>query len=81
MGLSWGIGGGLAGLILMLFQKYGRLEQAFLVFAVAAVMSSGMCFLLTDSAKLARGDGFELAGLQGTQPRSHRGSIRIKTAC
>jgi FSR family fosmidomycin resistance protein-like MFS transporter len=43
MGLSWGLGGGLAGLVVMGLKPSGRIDQAFPLFAVAAVLSSLAC--------------------------------------
>jgi FSR family fosmidomycin resistance protein-like MFS transporter len=43
MGLSWGLGGGAAGLIVMGFKPSGRMEETFALFAVAAVLSSLLC--------------------------------------
>ena len=46
MGLSWGIGGGLAALIVIWFKHIGGIEQAFPLFAMAMALSSGLCLLL-----------------------------------
>jgi FSR family fosmidomycin resistance protein-like MFS transporter len=53
MGLSWGLGGGLASLIVMVLKPYGQIELAFPLFATLAVASSVCCVWLPKSPAVA----------------------------
>jgi MFS family permease len=46
MGVSWGLGGGIVSLILLLCEWGGRFEPAFTAFAVATLASSLLCIWL-----------------------------------
>lgn len=53
MGLSWGLGGGLAALIVMSLKPSGQIEAAFPLFAALAVLSSAACVWLPRPAIVA----------------------------
>ncbi len=46
MGLSWGLGGGFAGLIVMTLKPTGQIESAFPLFSILSVLSSIACIWL-----------------------------------
>ncbi|MGI8981766.1 MAG: MFS transporter [Pirellulaceae bacterium] len=53
MGVSWGVGGGVVSIILVVCQSAGQFEPAFAAFAVATLASSVLCFWLPE----AKGSG------------------------
>lgn len=64
MGVSWGVGGGIVSIILVICLYGGRFEPAFVVFAVATLASSILCaWLPADklAAETSNADGGSLA--------------------
>ena len=49
MGVSWGIGGGIVAFVLWLCMEYNSLSSIFGFFALAAILSGGLCYFLPDS--------------------------------
>ncbi|MBC7857153.1 MAG: MFS transporter [Pirellulaceae bacterium] len=49
MGVSWGVGGGVVSIILIVCQSAGQFEPAFAAFAVATLASSVLCFWLPET--------------------------------
>ena len=48
MGVSWGIGGGIVATVMWLCMEYDSLSSIFGFFALAAILSSGLCYFLPD---------------------------------
>jgi len=48
MGVSWGIGGGIVAAVLWVCMKYDSISSIFAFFAVAAILSGGLCYFLPD---------------------------------
>ena len=48
MGVSWGVGGGVVSIILVVCKSAGQFEPAFAAFAVATLASSVLCFWLPE---------------------------------
>ncbi len=48
MGVSWGIGGGIVAFVLWICMKYNSLSSIFGFFALAAILSGGLCYFLPD---------------------------------
>lgn len=53
MGVSWGVGGGVVSIILLICKYVGHFEPAFAAFAVATLVSSVMCVWLPEVQFLA----------------------------
>jgi FSR family fosmidomycin resistance protein-like MFS transporter len=53
MGVSWGIGGGIVASVLWVCMEYDSLSSIFGFFAVAAILSSGLCYFLPDPNGIA----------------------------
>ncbi len=48
MGVSWGIGGGIVATVMWLCLEYVSLSSIFGFFALAAILSGGLCYFLPD---------------------------------